>query len=589
VGCEPLPVREELTVENINTLVDLLTWRANERGPAPLYTWLEDRDERETHLSYSQLDLQARALAAHLQTRTRPGDRVLLVYPTGLDYLTAFFGCLYAGVIAVPVYPPRLNRSLDRLEAVVRDAGADLALTTAGVLGQTEGRRAGAPYLESLRWCASDSIDEGEAHGWKRPVLTSASLAFLQYTSGSTGTPKGVMISHGNLLDNERMILKSFRHEESCTVVGWLPLYHDMGLIGNALQPLYVGGRLVQMSPVSFLQKPRRWLEAISRYRASTSGGPNFAYDLCARRVPPEVVEALDLSCWRVAYVGAEPIRAASLERFADVFAPCGFRRSAFLCCYGMAEATLFVTGAQQSQTLAVEANALEESRMAPAREGAVDARLLVSSGRPAADTQIVIADPVTGKPVPAGCVGEIWIRGPQVAQGYWGNRDAARAIFHARLADTNEGPFLRSGDLGFLHQGELFVTGRIKDLIIVDGRNHYPQDIEWTVERSHPALRPNGGAAFAVEHRGAERLIVVHEMERDALKRSPADIVAAIRRAVAEEHDVAVYDMQLLRPGGVPRTSSGKTQRSLCRQLYLSGNLDLVRPVELASCVGPL
>jgi len=563
-------------VEHINTVVDLLRWRAQERGPALAYTWLDDREERETHLTYAQLDARARALAAHLQARTRPGDRVLLVYPNGLDYLTAFFSCLYAGVIAVPVYPPRLNRSLDRLEAVVQDAGAALALTTAAVLGQIEGRRNDTPFLQSLSWCATDAIDEAEASAWKTPVLTNSSLAFLQYTSGSTGTPKGVMISHGNLLANERMIQKSFGHDESCTVVGWLPLYHDMGLIGNALQPLYVGGRLVQMSPVSFLQKPRRWLEAISRYRATTSGAPNFAYDLCVRRVTPEMIKALDLSCWRVAYVGAEPIRAATLERFAETFGPCGFRRSAFLCCYGMAEATLFVTGSQPPQTLAVEPEVLKVSRALAASDQTSGTQVLVASGRAARNTQIVIADPQTRKRLPPGRVGEIWIGGPQVAQGYWGKKETTRETFHGRLADTGEGPFLRSGDLGFLHQGELFVTGRIKDLIIVDGRNHYPQDIEWTVERSHSALRPNGGAAFAVEHSGAERLVVVQEVERQALKSSHQEIVAAIRRAVAEEHDVTVFDLQLLRPGGVPKTSSGKTQRFLCRQLYLSGNLDL-------------
>jgi acyl-CoA synthetase (AMP-forming)/AMP-acid ligase II len=576
VGCKSLPIREELTVDHINTVVDLLRWRAQERGPALAYTWLEDRDDRETHLTYAQLDLKARALAAHLQALTRPGARALLVYSNGLDYLTAFFGCLYAGVIAVPVYPPRLNRSLDRLEAVVKDAGAVLALTTAAVLGQIEGRRGDTTFLQSLSWLATDSIEEEEAGAWKTPELTSSNLAFLQYTSGSTGTPKGVMISHGNLLANQRMIQESFGHNTPFNAVGWLPLYHDMGLIGNALQPLYVGGKLVQMSPVSFLQKPRRWLEAISRYRATTSGAPNFAYDLCVRRISPEVIGALDLSCWRVAYVGAEPIRAATLERFAETFGPCGFRRTAFLCCYGMAEATLLVTGSQPSRTLAVEPEVLKVSRALPASCQTTAVQFLVGSGRAAKGTQIVIADPKTRKRLPPGRIGEIWIGGAQVALGYWGKKETTRETFHGRLADTGEGPLLRSGDLGFLHQGELFVTGRIKDLIIVDGRNHYPQDIEWTVECSHSALRPNGGAAFAVEHSGAERLVVVQEVERQALKSSHQEIVAAIRRAVAEEHDVAVFDIQLLRPGGVPKTSSGKTQRSLCRQLYLSGSLDL-------------
>jgi acyl-CoA synthetase (AMP-forming)/AMP-acid ligase II len=577
-------------VADFNTLVDLLRWRAHEHPVRLAMTWLEDGEQQEQHASYAQLDTRARAIAVALKEHVRPGDRVLLVYPAGLDTIAAFFGCLYAGAVAIPVYPPRPNRSLKRLGAIVEDAGAAAALTTAGVLAQMEARRADTPGLQTLPWLVTDTLGDDAVGDWRRPDLGPDSLAFLQYTSGSTGAPKGVMVPHGSLLANERMICESFGHEPQLLGLGWLPLYHDMGLIGNVLQPLFLGGRLVQMSPVAFLQKPRRWLEAISRYRATTSGAPNFAYDLCARRIPSEVRDTLDLSCWRVAYVGAEPIRAATLEHFAETFAPCGFRPSAFLGCYGLAEATLFVTGSKSPRRLKVDSAALEEARAVPAPAESEESQVLVSSGRPASDTHIVIVDPETGAPLPPGGIGEIWVRGPQVAQGYWGNPCATEETFHARLSSPDGGDgsgetFLRTGDLGVFHEGELFVTGRLKDLIIVDGRNYYPQDIEWTVERSHPALRPGGAAAFALERGEGEGVVVVQEVERSALRGDAEEIRRAIRAAVALEHDLPLLDMQMLRPGAVPRTSSGKLQRSLCRTLYLSGQLDLAFPPRPVLC----
>jgi acyl-CoA synthetase (AMP-forming)/AMP-acid ligase II len=572
-------------MSDFDTLVDLLRWRALRQPLDRACTWLEDGETREVHLTYGQLDRKARAVAAHLRERTRPGDRILLAYPAGLDYVAAFFGCLYAGAVAVPVYPPRPNRSLGRLQAVIHDARPAAALTSGAVLAQVDACRADAPLLQQLPWLDTATLDENAAGAWSPPALGRDSLAFLQYTSGSTAVPKGVMVTHGNLQVNERMIQESFEHDAGTVAVGWLPLYHDMGLIGNLLQPLYLGTRVVLLSPFAFLQRPRRWLEAISRHRATTSGAPNFAYDLCARRTPPEVRDTLDLSCWRVAYVGAEPVRAATLELFAETFAPCGFRRSAFLGCYGLAEATLFVTGARPAQALAVEAEALEQDRVVLAANQDPHARTLVSCGRPGAGTQVVIVDPQTNLSLPPGRVGEVWVRGPQVAHGYWGNPAATRDVFHGRLAGQDEGPFLRTGDLGFLRDGELFVTGRLKDLIIVDGRNHYPQDFEWTVERSHPALRPHGGAAFAVERDNAERLVVVHELERHGLGVPREEILAAARKAVAAEHDVALFDLQLLRPGSLPKTSSGKVQRSLCRDLYLRGGLELAHPAPAVRC----
>ncbi|MEO6192910.1 MAG: AMP-binding protein, partial [Thermoanaerobaculia bacterium] len=384
-----------------------------------------------------------------------------------------------------------------------------------------------------------------------------------QYTSGSTAAPKGVMVSHGNLLHNERMIGAAFGMDEESVVVGWLPLYHDMGLIGNVLQPLHAGGRCVLMSPVSFLQRPMRWLEAISRYRGTVGGGPNFAYELCARKASPEALAGLDLSSWQVAYNGAEPVRASTLERFAEVFAPSGFRKEAFYPCYGLAEATLFVTGGV--------------SGVAPR----VDDRR-VSCGYAWMGQRLVVADPETGTERGAGEEGEVWISGPSVARGYWENPEGTARDFNAFLA-TGEGPFLRTGDLGYLAGGELYVTGRLKDLIILRGRNHYPQDIELTAERAHVDLQPGGGAAFSVEVGGEERLVIVHEVVRHR-KDGIEAIAEAVRGAVAAEHEVQAREVVLIRQGGLPKTSSGKVQRALCRELYLKGELPVVGRSALAA-----
>jgi len=575
------------------TLAGLLRLRAAERPEREAFVFLADGGEPAARLTYGELDRRARAIAARLRASLAPGDRALLLYPPGLEFIAAFFGCLYAGVTAVPAYPPRLNdRSQARLRAIVEDAAPRAALTTEAIFAAavaSEALTARVPELGTVRWIATDGpgLDMGQEEA-DLPEPEPGSVAFLQYTSGSTAAPKGVMVTHANLVHNERMIGEAFRQDEETVVVGWLPLYHDMGLIGNVLQPLHAGARCVLMSPVAFLQQPVRWLRAISRFHGTTSGGPNFAYDLCVRRIPPEERAQLDLSSWRVAFNGAEPVRAETLERFAEAFAPSGFDRAAFYPCYGLAEATLFVTGGAPGRfprVEAMDAAALERHearRISEAGEEAepADACLLVSSGRPWNGQRVVVVDPETAEPVPAGRVGEIWIAGPSVALGYWRNEEATESDFRARLsgtgAGTGEGPFLRTGDYGFLRDGELYVTGRLKDLIIIRGRNHYPQDIERTAERSHPDLRPGCGAAFSVDVGGEERLVIVHEVERR--RRDGLDEVAtAVRRAVAEEHQVQVQDVILVRAGTVPKTSSGKLQRRACRASYQAGELAVV------------
>jgi amino acid adenylation domain-containing protein len=429
--------------------------------------------------------------------------------------------------------------------------------------------------LRPLHWLTTDRLGEGLEEAWREPGVGGDALAFLQYTSGSTAAPKGVMLTHSNLLHNEELIRHAFRQSAESVIVGWLPLYHDMGLIGNVLQPLYLGARCVLMSPVSFLQQPLRWLRAVSNYRGTTSGGPNFAYDLCVRKIPEAQRAGLDLSSWSVAFNGAEPIRRETLESFAGAFAPHGFRREAFSPCYGLAEATLIVSGGSQSPAPVVrhvEAKALEAHRVVEAARGE-DERALVGCGGALPDQRIAVVDWATLKECAPGAVGEIWVSGPSVAQGYWGHPEESERTFAARLADTGEGPFLRTGDLGFMHEGELFVTGRLKDLIIIRGRNHYPQDIELTAEQSHRALRPGCGAAFAVADGGEERLVVVQEVDhRQGL--DAAEVCEAINRAVAEEHEIQAHAVVLVRAGTIPKTSSGKIQRNACREAYLGGEL---------------
>jgi amino acid adenylation domain-containing protein len=565
------------------SLVDVLCTRARDQAAAPAFAFLADGDAAEDGVrqvvTYGALDQGARAVAAALQERMPAGERALLLFPPGLEFISAFFGCLYAGVVAVPSNLPRPNRPMPRLGAVVADARPTVVLTTAALRPDAGRWAAGVPALGALDTMAVDAVEPGLADAWRDPEAEPDRLAFLQYTSGSTSTPKGVMVSHGNILANMRAINASFGATADSRGVFWLPLFHDMGLIGGVLQTLYCGGWSTLMSPVAFLQRPLRWLQAISATGATISGGPDFAYDLCVRKIGAEAKAGLDLSRWDVAFNGAEPVRVETLDRFAEAFAPCGFRREAFLPCYGMAEATLFVSGRRarrEPAVLSASATALAADRVAPPASEA-DGRRLAASGALPEETEVAIADPARGARCEAGRVGEIWVRGPSVAEGYWNAAEATAETFGATLADDPGGPFLRTGDLGFLDDGHLFVTGRIKDLVIVGGRNIYPQDVEWTVERCHPLLRPLGAAVFSVEAEGREQVVVVQEVERLGKGRPVEPIIAAIRQAVAEAHDLDLYAVRLIRPLSLPKTSSGKVQRLACRDAFLDESLDVV------------
>lgn len=559
-----------------STFTDVLRWRAQYQPERTAYTFLTDSGDEQSRMTYKEMNRQARAVAATIQKFVVRGERVLLLYPPGPDYVAAFFGCLYTGVVAVPAYPPRANHHLSRLEAIIADAKISLTLTTPSILPKIE------PLLSNdaggLRSCDTNSLEAGIEEEWQDPASDSDTLAFLQYTSGSTGTPKGVMLSHGNLLHNSSLLSYAFEYTPDSYCVSWLPAYHDMGLIGGILQPLYGGFPCTLMSPAAFLQRPLRWLQAISRNRATISGGPDFAYELCSRRITPEQKADLDLSSWSVAFNGSEPLRPETLQRFVDAFEICGFRREAFYPCYGLAESTLIVSGSYKTRAYTVEAfeaKGIETRQVRGAREGEA-IRWLVSSGRTLPNQRVAIVDPESRIALVDDQIGEVWVCGPSIARGYWNQPDETERTFNAYIEDTGEGPFLRTGDLGFLKHGELFITGRLKDLIIIRGLNHYPQDIELTVEDSHTMLRPNSSVAFSIEAAGEERLVVVIEVS--GRQRSDFDnLFAAARTAVSQHHELQLYALALVKPGGIPKTSSGKMQRHLCREMFLAGTLPVI------------
>ncbi|WP_067657882.1 fatty acyl-AMP ligase [Nocardia harenae] len=562
-------------------LPEVLRERARTAPAATAYLFLDEHGAEAAALSYAGLDRRARAVAARLAAVAGPGERALLVLPTGPDFVAAFFGCLYAGVIAVPVIPPRRGRAHPATHGIVAGCAPAVLLTTGSL-------ELDLPIPERI------AVDEVPAHG---PALdprpcAPGDPAFLQYTSGSTGSPRGVVVTHGNLRANQEMIRAAFGHDERSTFVGWAPLYHDQGLIGNLLQPLYLGAPCVLMAPLTFIRRPLLWLTAISEYRAHTSGGPDFAFDACVRHAErADVPAGLDLSSWRVAFDGAEPIRAETLRRFAATFAPHGFDPGALYPCYGLAEATLLVSGSvpgRGARELRASSAALGAGTLREAVAGE-PARVLVGCGRPAPGVDVSIVDPESGEPCPPGRIGEIRLAGANIAAGYWRDPEATAAVFGARRAAadgarTDAAAGLRTGDLGQFADGELYVTGRRKDLIIVRGRNHYPHDLEHTAQAAHPAARAGGTAAFTA----ADRPVLVQEIERDTepSAAAAAEIAGAIRAALLRDHDLALGELVLTVAGALPKTSSGKIMRSAARANHLGAGFERwgVSPVNRAA-----
>ncbi len=604
------------TNENISTLVELLRWRAKTKPDQRAYTFLKD-DHKKIEMTYGELDARARALATSLQRKGLQGHRALLLYPPGLDYIVGFFGCIYANVIAVPAYPPdpnRLNRSLPRLEAIVNDSKTTIALTTDSILYMIRMMRLGSklgstlgkmPFLRKFRttmryfsssqsavaesrglgdleWISTDSIPNSLANEWKDPGIDKETIAFLQYTSGSTGNPKGVILTHKNLLANSRIIYDKMEYPANSEGVFWIPIYHDMGLIGGVLQPLYAEIPSTMMSPIAFLQRPLRWLEAInniSKDKAVGTAAPNFAYELCIKKATPERIAHLDLSNWEIALSGAEPVRQQTIDHFTEVFSKVGFKKKAFFPAYGLAEATLLVTGAKRSEGpiyLYVDKYALKKNRIIETTPEDPNCQTLVSSGYSHPSQRVAIVNPETFKECKPGEIGEIWVHGPSVSRGYYGREKETKETFQNFIADTNEGPFLRTGDLGLMLDGRLYVTGRVKDLIIIRGTNHYPQDIELTVENAHPEVRAGCSAAFAIEENGQEELAVVAEV-RHSKHTDFNEIIEAIRQAVSQNHDLQVSAIVLIKARTINKTSSGKIQRQLTKKDFLENKLQVV------------
>jgi acyl-CoA synthetase (AMP-forming)/AMP-acid ligase II/acyl carrier protein len=564
------------SAENCPTIFHILRWRAEHQPQRRAYTYLRDGEEDAAEVTYGELDRRARAIAAVIQHRALPGDRALLLYPSGLEFIAAFLGCLYASVIAVPAYQPnpRLERTLTRVRSITADARPAVVLTTASLLSAASGLAASDPVFSDATWLASDAEADEAGSLREETAIDQSTLAFLQYTSGSTSMPRGVMVTHGNLMNNESLVQRALGLTGDSVGVSWLPLFHDMGLIGVVLQGLYTGFPCVLMSPAAFTQRPVRWLRAITRYRGTFTTAPDFAYAMCTRQIDEADRGTLELSSLTTAVNGAEPVRPDTLDDFAAAFGPCGFRREALNPCYGLAESTLIVSGGPPLTgpvVLRAQEGALRLGTVAVTED---EGKPLAGSGQILPGYRAVIADPQTRVPCLAGQIGEIWLAGPSVTAGYWNSPATTEATFSARLAGTGEGPFLRTGDLGFIRDERLFITSRLTDLIIIRGSNHAPQDIERTAERSHPALRPGSGIAFSIEDGGDARLVIVHEVRLDRLGVDCEEVATAVRQAVMEEHELDVYAVVLLKPGALPKTSSGKPQRRACRDQFLAGDL---------------
>jgi len=556
-------------------IVERLRHWAEERSDAVAFTVLLDGEETATHLTYGDLDRRGRAIAAKLTSLRLRGERAVLSFPPGLDFICAFVGCLYGGVVPVPAYPPRRNRNIKRIRTILDDAEAKVALSNSAVISRVQRMLGHDPFLGQLPWLAIDEIASDLADEWEMPSISDESLAFLQYTSGSTSDPRGVMVTHANMKHNSRLIAEAFELSPSTRTLNWLPTHHDMGLFGGVIVPLFVGCSSMHMSPMAVLQKPARWLNAITRYGITVSGGPDFVYALCNESITPEQCERLDLRTWEVAFNGAEPVRSKTLNDFTEKFGAYGFRGEAHYPCYGMAENSLIIAGGSKScrpEQGAFDGHSLRKGTVIP-RETDKSNGCLVSCGRALGGQLVKIVDPATRALLSDGGIGEIWVQGASVGKGYWNQSKTTEETFHAHPSDGAVGPFLRTGDLGFIHNGELFVTGRLKDLIIIRGVNHYPQDIEMVAENTSKRLRPRSAAAFTVDD---ERLIVVCEVDRYR-EENWHDVIEEMRRAVTFELDLGPNGIILVRPGTIPKTTSGKIRRQACRNEFLEGTLQVV------------
>jgi acyl-CoA synthetase (AMP-forming)/AMP-acid ligase II len=581
-----------------SSLIEVLDFWSITLPDKVAYIFLADGESKEESITYFELRRRATIFAANLQNSAKPYSRVLLLNPPGIDFIISFLGCLYAGHIPVPLYPPD-KHSLSRMISVSLDCDSTIALTNSDSISKFESykqlysdtlQRKSKDYADflnvvnRLHLIDTDILQQDLYFAYNGVMPASDQTAFLQYTSGSTNHPKGVMVSHGNLVHNSMLIHKLVEHDPNHCKVSWLPPFHDMGLIGEILQSLYSGMTCVFMSPNSFLKKPVRWLKAITKYShlgPISCGSPNFGYEFCIETTTDEQLEQLDLSAWKLAYNGAEPVRIATVERFIKKFSPCGFKSSAFHPVYGLAENTLLVSVSRISEEPVItklDAGKLKNNIAVECNDPDVPTILLPACGDIIAEQKVIFVDPETLIECPEGHIGEIWIKGGSVAKGYWKNDEETARTFQAHLSNTNEGPFMRTGDLGFMLNKRLYITGRLKDMVIICGQNHYPQDIELTVEETHEAIRVAGGAAFSIEKDENEVLVVVYELKRKLSKNLNLDeLKSLIRDTVFKKHGLIIFDIVFIEQSTFPKTSSGKLQRRLCKKMYLENTLEVV------------
>ncbi len=570
---------EDNYIYKANNLIELLEKRANERPSKPVYIFLEDGVREKQRITFKELSDNAKTIASVLQAKGNKGDRVLLIFPNGVDFIVALFGVFYAGMTGVPVYAPRKNRNNSRFESVVGDCGADIIFTNQQIFRDLEKNFIDEPYLSDKEFLIFDNISKNDTK-WINPGIADEDLAILQYTSGSTGTPNGVMVSHQNIIHNSEIINQGFGHNDHSMGTNWLPNFHDMGLIGALLQPVYMGFCNVIIPPGEFIRNPGNWLKAITKYKTTTAGGPNFTFEYCIDKISEEEINEIDLSSLKVLFCGAEPIHNKTLKSFADHFKSSNFIENQFYPCYGLAEYALMVTGGKISEKpiyLEADSNKLEVGIIEAASD-TDESTTLVACGYPWLGTTVAIVNPETKKYSKVKEIGEIWVKGKSKTQGYWNNPKETEYTFNAFIQDNNDGPYLRTGDLGFVHGGQLYVTGRIKDLIIIRGLNHYPHDIEKSAEASHEALQPNASAAFSIIAANEERLVLVHEIRRTHLRDFNAeDIYDAIRLAISDEHQILPYTILLIRTGSIPKTSSGKIQRLASKKAFRNNDLIII------------
>ncbi|WP_372364448.1 AMP-binding protein [Candidatus Uabimicrobium sp. HlEnr_7] len=575
--------------DSFESIVDILQNHANSRSEKSAVTFLKDTEIHES-LTYKQLDSKIKAFAALMQKRGLENQRALLLLPPGMDFVISFFSCLYSKVIAVPAYPPdtnRLEHTLERLQSIISSAQISVVITTKEVLSITEKMMSkfAIDKWKDLQWLTPDDAQSGAEARWVSPDLNQDDLAFLQYTSGSTGKPKGVMVSHGNLIANQHMIQEASNCNEDSIVACWLPLYHDMGLIGGMVQPLYCGASYYFMSPLDFLRKPVRWLKVISKYKATISGAPNFAYDICTHKISNDVLQGLDLSNWKTAFSSSETVRYSTMKNFVKRFCEYGFQMRNFRPCYGLADATLAVSWAVNKEVLTCSVSKEQlEAGSVTICEDKNDSIVLVGLGKPCLDTIVRVVDEKTLQPIADGKIGEIWVCGPQVAQGYWNQKQKTDETFNNFIGDTGEGPFLRTGDLGFLYKGEVFITGRTKDVMIIRGRNIYSHDIEYQISLTQefcPEIRPGCSAAFSIEKQNEETLVILQEINPE--KNPTFDIkktATTIRSAILKNFGIRAYAVIFLKPGQLPKTSSGKLMRFACKKAFLSDFKEIILSV---------